>query len=157
MVTASLNKRKPEFFYTTDVRRIRGQQYRWRLFMGWYGKIWENMGIYCRQHILHIRSHTFSYLSSGTQVFAARHHTVCHVLRIRGLWHTWAADAAGCCRRACPPPTLSHTLSYFPISIVRHTGVHLTIPYRMPSPSLGEVYAGINNKLWRHEVPGGVL
>ena len=103
MVTASLNKRKPEFFYKTDVLRIRGQQYRWRLFMGWYGKIWENMGIYCRQHIL------------------------------------------------------SHTLPYLLISIERHTGVHLTIPYRMPSPSLGEVYAGINNKLWRHEVPGGIL
>ena len=150
--------------------------------MGKYGRIWEYIAANTYFTYAPIPSHIYRAehrcLPHGTILYAmssayagygihgrlreilgdfGRKFLAAYISRIRGLWHTWAADAAGCCRRACPPPTLSHTLSYFPISIVRHTGVHLTIPYRMPSPSLGEVYAGINNKLWRHEVPGGVL
>ena len=93
-------------------------------FMGEYGRIWENMGILA----------------------------AC-VRRISGRYSAWAADAAKCCRLAVPcvllpvrsgnrpsagfarHPILSHTLSYSPISIVRHTGVRPTTQYRQPTAS----------------------
>ena len=68
--------------------------------------------------------------------------------------------------RLMPPDAVgglapSHTFSYPLILSHIYRAAHRcspydTIPYAI-LPPLGEVYAGINNKLWRHEIPGGVL
>ena len=149
--------------------------------MGKYGRIWEYIAANTYFTYAPIPSHIYRAehrcLPHGTILYAmssayagygihgrlreilgdlGRKFLAAYISRIRGLWRTWAADAAKYQVLSAGLPA-SHTLPYFPISIARHTGVRLTIPCRMPSPAGQSLCRYPITNFGRHEVSGGGL